>query len=202
MSKKQLIILIIALAVIAAGAAAWMATTDKPEPASPPVAGNGNVPTPPAPAESTTEPTTTVTSDMNTSEWKTYRNEELGFQIEYPIVWEITEENIDSRFNPGQRITIKNTHQGDREIIISITGNSPVIPEFSFNSPIADNVIEGVNLHIENFPNGYCDGLGCTDPFTSWWLENNESFYTFSLGGVQKIEGKHRQIISTFDFIE
>lgn len=133
--------------------------------------------------------------------WKTYRNDELGFEMNYPKEWKISEENIDNQLKSRQRVTIINTQQENEKIAISITDNAPAIPEFSDNSPIADGIIEGVDVHVENFPKGYCDGLGCTNPFTSWWLENNGRFYTFALGGVQNIEGVQRQIISTFKLL-
>jgi hypothetical protein len=88
MSKKQLTIVITVLAVIVAGAAAWVATNNKPQTSSQPVAHNSStVPSPTPEQQDGAEPTTTpevITSDIDTSDWKTYRNEEYNYLIRYP----------------------------------------------------------------------------------------------------------------------
>ncbi|MEW6610398.1 MAG: hypothetical protein AB1352_02085 [Patescibacteria group bacterium] len=106
MTRKQLTTLILVLILVAAGATALMWSIKKPQSPNQLVAENGGKPTAPEsqPQNNGTKPTPTpevITSDIDTSDWKTYRNEELGFQIKYPNEWGIDEEKIDHRFNPG-----------------------------------------------------------------------------------------------------
>lgn len=104
MTNKRLIILIIVLAAVAAGAAAWLAITRQPKPVSPPIAANGNAPTISAPSEGTSEPTLTPESVFDTSDWKTYRSEELGFEFSYPDDWKYVREGTNFvNMNPSDK---------------------------------------------------------------------------------------------------
>ena len=77
---KTVKILIIAIIIIIAGlAVAFWPKQDQPSNTNQPIAvePDNNQPA------TTTEPEI-ITSDIDTSDWKTYRNEEYGFEVKYP----------------------------------------------------------------------------------------------------------------------
>ena len=109
MSKKQSTILVITFILIAAVAVVvWGGERKQPEQPSP--AGNGgdvvsqdsNIPqnredidtndNDNDPISISDEDPIVITSDIDTSDWKTYRNEELGFSFRYPEGWVISSE--------------------------------------------------------------------------------------------------------------
>lgn len=81
----------------------------------------------------------------DTSDWKTYRNEEYGFEVKYPRDWEIFE-MLDKQKYGREGITL----------------NSPTRQEFEeINTPSDVNIIvetKSIQLSLEKFIEQYSDG--------------------------------------------
>ena len=89
MTKQVKTILAIAIIIIIAILAiAFWPKQDQPSNTNQPVItepDDNQSATNPEPTATTTEPET-ITSDIDTSDWQTYRNEEYGFEVKYPAI--------------------------------------------------------------------------------------------------------------------
>ena len=144
----------------------------------------------------------TVVIQAKTANWKTYRNEEYGFEVKYPKNWNLSSWNITNPSNPGYKVLIKNEDNNKESLTISITANFPSLPDFDTNAPLSQKLIGGLKTQEQIFPNGWCDVLGCTDPFIGLWIKNKGYIYTFEFNNTVAITGIYNQIISTFRFLE
>ena len=98
MTKQVKTILAIAIIIIIAILAiAFWPKQDQPSNTNQPVItepDDNQSATNPEPTATTTEPET-ITSDIDTSDWQTYRNEEYGFEVKYPRGWYVTKTEVD-----------------------------------------------------------------------------------------------------------
>ncbi|KKT41258.1 MAG: hypothetical protein UW30_C0010G0014 [Candidatus Giovannonibacteria bacterium GW2011_GWA2_44_13b] len=67
--------------------------------------------------EKNTEKTTPTNSQIDTSTWKTYRNEKYGFEVKYPSNWQISERNMEG-LNPF--VVLGNPLEGLKVFVIYI----------------------------------------------------------------------------------
>jgi len=93
MSKKAIITIVIAVVILVV-AGGWFWYGEKQKPVREPVVQNGaeqvddNQPVLDAGSEINNQQ-----SEIDMSDWQTYRNEEYGFEVRYPEGWEMKEEN-------------------------------------------------------------------------------------------------------------
>jgi hypothetical protein len=134
-------------------------------------------------------------SGIGKAGWKTYSNSQLGFEISYPDKWDT--------YTSGSSFRINNP-QNKKEIIeITIDQRFPSLPDFSYNSKLWSESIDGIHPHEELFPKGYCDaGISCSDPFIGLWTNNYNLFFTITFNNTYKIDGIYKEILSTFRFIK
>jgi len=125
--KKQstLILAIIVLVLIIAGAY-WLWQNNKPQPQPYPHTNQNT--------QGIQEPEV-ITSDIDTSDWQTYKNEELGFEFRYPKTWEyIVEESGQIKFYDAQK-----THylEGSETHLVSVSVRE-LEASFSFEEWLAN----------------------------------------------------------------
>src|SRR5258706_8693683 len=64
-----------------------------------------------------------------TATWKTYRNEQYGFEFKYPTNWVETSQLINNRSNPGFQVTVKNQVTNKDYVTIAVNQKYPNLPE-------------------------------------------------------------------------
>src|SRR3989338_5475983 len=136
MTKQVKTILAIAIIIIIAILAiAFWPKQDQPSNTNQPVItepDDNQSATNPEPTATTTEPEI-ITSDIDTSDWQTYRNEEYGFEVKYPKNWEykIRESGLIEFADSSKKV-----YYEDGEIyLISI-----IVSQFDNNSQLEENI--------------------------------------------------------------
>lgn len=135
----------------------------------------------------------------NLADWKTYKNEEHGFEFKYPSQWTIKEESTD------------------------------LGPSFSVSCPICGGNFDSINIFqvIFKTPEEYCSSLGYTDtsctieslngvqvfkrfndgspqapPEVSYFVIHRSKGWILSLTGLGKEDKPNPNILSTFKFTD
>src|SRR3989344_1188639 len=150
------------------------------------------------------------------SDWKTYKNDEYGYEIKYPNDWyvkEIEQGIVEGGvyFSPHRPDEIETGGIAFTNEALSVSIDS-IIQESSLlkfagnylNLSVAtkfeiENIkiseIDGIKVKI------VCEGVGCDNPH--WFVVNNNNIYIFNsnLSSKDKIDS-FEKILSTFKFIE
>ena len=134
------------------------------------------------------------TEKIDTSNWQTYRNEEFGFEFEYPEGWYLASESD----KEGLILTKKDYNEGDSWLVINLRKNlSDKDSKTVFSGLTKTTMIAGQ----ETFGN---TGLSNTQSIgaNTYYFEKDEVLYLFQAVYYKKSDGEIEKILSTFKFIE
>lgn len=175
--KKSIIVLVILVALVVVGAV-WAFNTNRAVAPENGVVQNGEV---------------------DTSDWQTYRNEELGFEIKIPQHLSVTNE-----LNNAQNKLVS-FGDGKEEFSIRIKESDVSLDKYFYLDliPTSFVTISEKEYSVFEVPNGYCSHGICSDPFVTFSAKNGPEFYnlTFSKGGVEELSETEKTILLSFKII-
>jgi hypothetical protein len=99
---------------------------------------------------------------LDTSDWKTYRNEKYGFEIKYPEGWNIDDTKVDQQYSKDtiiiSQFEISTMRQQDKLSYLTIDYTGDVDPEaiqilLSERGETVD--INGIKMHRINYNRGF-----------------------------------------------
>ncbi len=148
-----------------------------------------------------------------TADWKTYTNDEYGFEIKYPNSWyfkEVEKGIVDggiyfSPYPPDEKdetggiaftseaLNISANNLAEKSSLLEYVKNYlnlSVATKFEIENIKVDGA-DGIKVRIT------CDGVGCGNPH--WFVMKEEKVYIFNSGLSDKID-VFEKIISTFKF--
>jgi len=147
------------------------------------------------------------TSNTDTSGWKTYRNEQYGFEMRYPADWEINQkygetyiENLsagDLADDVEHTIYISASEALSVPLFGTFGGRYPYKEDQVINSKVSSEKYGDFNIDYFSAP----AGMGSYENVVNAWQYKNKQYFILSLMN-KKDTDLFKKILSTFKFIE
>jgi hypothetical protein len=129
------------------------------------------------------------------STWKTYHNEQYGFEFKYPADWKLTLNLLPNSF---QEFLVQNT-SNKQAVRVSVSSGYPdILGDYKYGQP-SNKSVGGVSAQ-EIISKDICDAGECSGSVVELWTKKNNYFFSFIFYGTQDISSVYDQILSTFKF--
>lgn len=152
-------------------------------------------------------PQVSGTMEDETANWKTYRNEEYGFEVRYPEKWMIRLAS-QTFVSPRQISFVIENPENKNEVVQLIVNQDPQISNQGFDKNVSfvNKTLGGISAREYRFPHpGEDVAVPQPGPHTGLWAEKNNQIYVlvfFDVSEIQEMQGIYNQILSTFKFIK
>ncbi len=139
-----------------------------------------------------------IVKESDILNWKTYKNEQYGFEFNYP-------ERFDSKIFNNELTIFESNGNGENNFEVRIRERYPsdlsLDKYFYLDFPISLRMEFGSqDATVFKAPNGYCDGPGCGKPFIAVVTEQGGYLYHMIFYGDAEFSEEELKIASTFKF--
>ncbi len=135
-----------------------------------------------------------VSTETEKTSWKTYKNDAGGFSINYP-------EGYTSKEDSGKQIYV--TFKKDEKSSFVVKAQKTESENTEYRDAKSTGSIKLGNLEAKqyDFPNGYCDGPGCSLPFIAVKAYKNNQEYIVEFLNTTKIDTTQQEILKSFSLL-
>ena len=169
-----------------------------PESQNPPVAGENS----PKNAGNLQPPTNLDTPSIDTSQWKTYRNEEYGFELKYPVEYDLDENNQWPRLFQAMFLNAKSAISFQIKVTSKDTEGNESFNIYLDHLVTSKSSLSGKEANLFVLEKGYCDGPGCSPPIVALKVDLGNRFLVLDFTGVRDIsEDFPQMVMKSFRFL-
>lgn len=157
-----------------------------------------NLQKPTQPIVTTPEETQVPTQSANeTTNWKTYQNSALGFELKVPAYVSVDKE-LNDQYN---RLVMFKSDKENFEVRLRKGETTSLNQYYYLDFPVSSrSTLGGQEALVFEAPNGYCDGPGCSNPFVAYSTKNGDDFYNLVFSGDVEMNDTENTILSSFKF--
>ncbi|MFH0806428.1 MAG: DUF5667 domain-containing protein [Candidatus Brennerbacteria bacterium] len=135
------------------------------------------------------------------ADWKKYRNDQLGYEVKYPVGW-------NGRLNPtwDKQFIITNPISGGG-FSVTVTADVPALGNDAGNNGIASaykiDWLDAREIYYKSIYEPFTDGVLSIPASRVLWTSYDGKFYTVKFFGedASEVKGEYAQILSTFKLI-
>lgn len=149
---------------------------------------------------------TETENSIDTSDWKTYRNERLGFKVAYPLGYRVSESDHWESFYPDFQASFFKPNENQSFQVVVRLDNGKTLPEevTYFDVRSSSRVkVAGKEGYVYILEHGICDAGQCSGPVIAIVLYSDSKSYTLSFYNIKSLQERlPEKVITSFDFLD